>query len=44
MSFKFETLLFEQQMRMDMNYFQFIYLPNMDKFHPMIYLLNSNDK
>jgi len=32
MTFKFEILLLEQQMRMDMNNFEFIYLSNMDDF------------
>jgi hypothetical protein len=44
MIFKFEILLLEQQMTMDMNNFKFIYLLNMDEVHPMIYLFNSNDK
>jgi hypothetical protein len=42
MTFKFEILIFGQQMRMDINNFEFIYLPTMDEFHPMIYLFNSN--
>ncbi len=31
-------------MKMDMNNFEFIYLPIMDEFHPMIYLINPNHK
>jgi hypothetical protein len=44
MTFKFEILLLGQQMRMDIIGFEFIYLPNMDEFHPMIYLINLNNK
>jgi hypothetical protein len=39
MTFKFEILIFEQQMKMDLNNFKFIYLPIMDEFHPFIYLM-----
>ncbi len=39
MTFKFEILIFRQQMKMDINIFEFIYLLIMDKFHPMNYLL-----
>jgi hypothetical protein len=42
MTFKFEILIFEQKMRMDVNILKFIYLPIMDEFHPMIYLFNQN--
>jgi hypothetical protein len=44
MTLKFEILILEQQMRMDINNFEFIYLPVMDEFHPMIYLFNLNHK
>ncbi len=44
MTFKFEILIFGQQLRMDINHFEFIYLPIMDEFHPMIYLFNPNNK
>jgi len=40
--FKFEILIFEQQMKMDINNFEFIYFPIMDEFHQMIYLFNQN--
>ncbi len=39
-----EILIFGQQMRIDVNNFEFIYLPIMDEFYPMIYLLNPNHK
>jgi len=40
MTFKFEILIFGQQMRMDINIFDCIYLPIMDEFHSMfIYLI-----
>jgi hypothetical protein len=29
-------------MKMDINKFEFIYLPIMHEFHPMIYLFNPN--
>jgi len=29
---------------MDINNFEFIYLPIIDEFHPMIYLFNPNHK
>jgi len=29
-------------MKMDMNNFEFVYLPIMDEFHPMIYLFDPN--
>ncbi len=44
MTFKFEILIFGQKMRMDIKYFEFIYLLIMDEFHPMIYLFNPNHK
>jgi hypothetical protein len=44
MIFTFEILIFEQQMRIDVNNFEFIYLPIMDEFYSMIYLLNPNHK
>jgi hypothetical protein len=44
MTFKFEILIFGQQMKMDINHFEFIYLPIMDEFDPMIYLFNPNHK
>jgi hypothetical protein len=31
-------IIFGQQIRMDINKFEFIYLPIMDELHPMIYL------
>jgi hypothetical protein len=34
MTFKFEILILGQQMRMDINNFEFIYLPIMDEIHP----------
>jgi hypothetical protein len=40
MTFKFEILIFGQQMRMDINNFEFIYLSIMDEFHPILYLFN----
>jgi hypothetical protein len=42
MAFSFEILTFGQQMKMDINNFEFIYLSIMDEFHPMIYLFNPN--
>jgi hypothetical protein len=44
MTFKFEIIILGQQMGMDINNFEFIYLPIMDEFHPMIYLFNPNHK
>jgi hypothetical protein len=44
MTFKFEILIFGQEMRMDINKFEFFNLPIMDEFHPMINLFNSNHK
>jgi hypothetical protein len=44
MTFKFEVLILEQQMKMDINKLKFIYLPIMDEFHPMIYLFNPIHK
>jgi hypothetical protein len=44
MTFKFEILMFGQEMRMDKKYFEFIFLPITDEFHPMIYLFNPNHK
>jgi hypothetical protein len=44
MTFKIEILIFEKQMMMDINNFEFIYLLIMDEFHPMIYLFISNHK
>jgi hypothetical protein len=44
MTFKFEVLIRRQQMGMDINNFELIYLPIMDEFHPMIYLFNPNHK
>jgi len=44
MTFKFEILLLGQQMNMDINNFELIYLLIMDEFHPMIYVFNSNHK
>jgi len=38
MAFKFEILIFGQQMKMDINNYLFIYLPIMDEFHSIIYL------
>jgi hypothetical protein len=42
MTFKFEILIFGQQMKMDINNFEFIHLPIMDEVHPIIYLFNPN--
>jgi hypothetical protein len=41
MAFKFEILIFEQQLTMDINNFEFIYHPIIDEFHPwwFIYLI-----
>jgi hypothetical protein len=39
MTFKFDILIFGQQMMMDINSFEFIKIPIMGEFHPMIYLL-----
>jgi hypothetical protein len=44
MTFKFEIVILGQQMKMDINHFEFIYLPMMDEFHPIIYLFNPNHK
>jgi hypothetical protein len=44
MAFKFEILIFGQQIRMDINNFEFIYLLIMDGFYPMIYLFHPNQK
>ncbi len=44
MKFKFKILILGQQMGMDINNFEFIYVPIMDEFHPMIYLFNPNHK
>jgi hypothetical protein len=44
MTFKFEILKLGQQMKMKTNNFEFISLPIMDEFHPMIHLFNSNHK
>jgi hypothetical protein len=44
MTFKFEILIFGQQMKIDINDFELIYLPIMDEFHPMNYLFNPNHK
>jgi hypothetical protein len=44
MTFKFEILIFGEQMKMDINNLKFIYLPIMDEFHPMIYLSNPTHK
>jgi len=44
MAFKFEILIFGQQMEMDINNFELIYLLIMDEFHPMIYVFNSKHK
>ncbi len=44
MTFKFEVLIFGQQMKMDINNFESFYLPIMDEFHPIIYLFISNHK
>jgi hypothetical protein len=44
MKIKFGILIFEQQMRMDINNFEYIYFPIMDEFHPMVYLFNPNHK
>ncbi len=38
MTFKFEISILGQQMKMDINNFEFIYLSIMDAFHSMIYL------
>jgi hypothetical protein len=44
MTFKFEILIFGQQMRMDINHCEFIYFPIMNEFDPMIYLFNPKHK
>jgi hypothetical protein len=44
MAFKFEISILEQQMRMDINNFELVYLLIMDDCHPMIYLFNPNHK
>jgi hypothetical protein len=44
MKFKFEILIFGQQMKMDINNVEFIYFPITSEFHPMIYLFNPNHK
>jgi hypothetical protein len=44
MTFKFEILILGQQMKMDINNFEFIYLLIMDEFHLTIYLFNLNHK
>jgi hypothetical protein len=38
MTFKFEILIFGQQMKMNINKYLFIYFIIMDEFHQMIYL------
>jgi len=40
MTFKFEISIIEQEMKMNINIFEFIYLPIMDEFHTIIYLFN----
>jgi hypothetical protein len=42
MTFKFEILILGQQMKMDINNVEFIYLSIMDELHPMIHLFNPN--
>jgi hypothetical protein len=37
MTLKFEILILGQQMRMDINKFEFINLPIMDEFHPIFF-------
>jgi hypothetical protein len=44
MTFKFEILILGQQMGMDINNSEIIYLSIMDEFHPMICLFNQNHK
>ncbi len=44
MTFKFEILIFGQQMKMDINSFLFINLSIMDEIHPMIYLFSPTHK
>jgi hypothetical protein len=44
MIFMFGILIFGEQMKKDINHFEFIYHPIMDEFHPMIYLFNPNHK
>jgi len=39
MTFKFKISILGQQMKMDINNFEFIYLSIMDAFHLMIYYL-----
>jgi hypothetical protein len=41
-TFKFEILIFGQKMKVDINNLEFIYLPIMDEFHPIICLFNPN--
>jgi hypothetical protein len=38
------NLIFEQQMKMNINNFEIIYFPIMDEFHLMIYLFHPNHK
>jgi hypothetical protein len=40
----FEILILGQQTNMDINKFLLTYLPIMDEFHPMIYLINPTHK
>jgi hypothetical protein len=42
MTFKLEILKLGQEMTMDINNSDFICLPIMDEYHPMIYLFNPN--
>jgi hypothetical protein len=44
MAFKFEILILGQEIKMDINKILFIYLPIMDEYHPMIYLINPIHK
>ncbi len=39
MVFKFGILILGQQMKMDINNLKLIYLPIMDEFNPIIYLI-----
>jgi len=39
MTFKFEISILGQQMKININTFKFIYLPIIDEFHLIIYLI-----
>jgi hypothetical protein len=44
MALKFEIFILRQQMKIEINNFEFIYFLTMDEFHPMIYLFIPSHK